>query len=102
MGLQFEGIGNVYVFLFIIFIGETWNYIDKQYMDNYICPPYCSVDHQHDMELSGRFKYTRDVWYSNMHDDSIWVLYMASDSVHTKRLDGFNDNEFSEAGRNNN
>jgi len=102
MGLQFEGIDNLYVFLFIILIGETWEYVNKQYMDNYTCPAYCDVDHEHDMELSGRFKDIRDVRYTDMHDDSIRVLYMASDSIHTKRLDGFSNYEFSKAGRNNN
>ena len=101
MGLQFEGIDNLYVFLFIILIGQTWKYIDNHYMDHYRCPEYCAVDHEHDVELSGHTKDIGDVRSPHMHDDSIRVLHMATDSIHTKRFDGFSNYEFSEAGRDN-
>ena len=101
MGLQFEGIDNLYVFLFIILIGQTWKYIEKNHMDYYCCPPYCAVDHEHDMELSGRPEDIRNVWHTCMHDDSIRILHMETDTVYTKRFDEFGDKEFSEAGRNN-
>ena len=56
MGAYFEGIVNAYIFIFIICVGEGWKYIEKNYMDNYDCPRYCEVEHDHDMEVSGRFQ----------------------------------------------
>ena len=81
MGIYVEGIENVYIFICIIIIGQTWEYIENNHMDNYACPAYCQVDHNHDMEVSGLFSDTRTVRDTRSGDDSLWVFYMETESV---------------------
>lgn len=84
MGAYFEGIVNAYIFIFIICVGEGWKYIEKNYMDNYDCPRYCEVEHDHDMEVSGRFSASRELRYTRSGDDSLWVLHMETEPMDTR------------------
>ena len=81
MGLHIEGIENVYIFIFIIIIGQTWKYVEKDYLDSYTCPTYCAVDHYHDMEISGHITDTRALRDSCSSNDSLWVFHMETESV---------------------
>jgi hypothetical protein len=81
MGLHIEGIENVYIFIFIIIIGQTWKYVEKNHLDSYTCPTYCAVDHDHDMEISGHISDTRALRDSCSSNDSLWVFHMETESV---------------------
>ena len=81
MGLHIEGIENVYIFIFIVIIGQTWKYVETNYLDSYICPTYCEVDHDHDMEISGHISDTRALRDTCSSYDSLWVFHMETESV---------------------
>ena len=81
MGIHIEGIENVYIFILIIIIGQTWKYVEKDYLDSYTCPIYCAVDHDHDMEISGHISDTRALRDSCSSNDSLWVFHMETESV---------------------
>jgi len=84
MGTNIEGIENVYLFIFIVMFGQTWQYLEKNYLDSYCCPKYCSVDHDHDMELSGRFSDIRELRDTCSSSDSLWIFYMETKPMDTK------------------
>ena len=84
MGPYTEGIENIYVFLFVIFICETWKYVEKNQLDYYSCPKYCDVDHKHDMEVSGRFSNIRAVRDTCSSNDSLWIFHLETESMDSK------------------
>ncbi len=81
MGIHIEGIENVYIFIFIVLIGQGWQYIEKNYLDSYSCPAYCKVDHDHDMEISGRFTDTRELRDTCSSSDSLRIFHLETESV---------------------
>ena len=85
MGIRFEGLNELYAFIFIVIIGQGTEYINEKYMDSYTCPKYCKVDHDHDMEISGRFSATRELRYTRSGDDSLRILHMEAESVDSGR-----------------
>ena len=44
--MQISGWGDIFLFLFIIAIGETGKYLDQD-SKYYTCPCYCEVRHEH-------------------------------------------------------
>ncbi len=81
MGIHVEGIENVYAFIFIVIIGQTWEYVEKNYLDDYSCPKYCNVDHDHDMEVSGRFSTIRELRDTRSSSDSLRIFHLETESV---------------------
>ena len=81
MGIHIEGIEDVYMFLLIILFSELGKNLDENPMGGYSCPVYCEVDHQHFMEINGHISNTRTLRDTCSSNDSLWVLYMETESV---------------------
>jgi len=50
MGIHFEGVENLYLFILFVLFGELGKNLDNNPMGGYSCPEYCEVDHKHIME----------------------------------------------------
>ena len=75
--MQITGWGDLFLFLFIVAIGETGKYLDQD-SRYYTCPCYCEVEHEHVGRKNDRCEQT----FQMAIQDSCTIYTVQHNDVH--------------------
>ena len=101
MGIQFEGIGDVYMFILVVLLGQLGEHLDNSPMGGYGCPLYCEADHKHVMRVDGYISNTGTLRDTCGSYDSLWVFHLETESIYSEGISEQDRNELSQDGRDN-